>query len=405
MNIKIYDRKGIRLETEGTYCEENIDIEVDESLFNGTVIFIPSVKNLYCDKNYILTWTKPDISNLSSYNPTMSYIVKINGTEKSTSNTTFTLVPYLNEGYNEINVVVKVVLTSYDEGEYKEVKYSLPSTHIVKLEATIPNEVNSNTAIKDGVIYMAYEPQSHLNKLLAFDIETEIFTQVLQPAYYGWSTIAIVGDYLYSLSSSHFQYYNAKLNLITGEISTTTLGGPGFTNAITIGTNIYGVDYNRNFGVFDTLTETTTLIFSNIQSSTESHIMHIGNDIYLLGGNYTSSSSVNINVEKINITDGTCTSLNKLTFSVHTPCYGFIDNDIFLIGGFLGKTSYSYCTDGIFKYNIVNQTTTRLPMNLPMVMCPYTGVQIGNDFYTFGGYTTSGSFPSCYKINISMEEE
>ena len=77
---------------------------------SGGKITIPSVSNLNVNEWGDLTFVEPDYSKLAEYDPTISYIVNVNGNSFETLYNDVNVLRLLVEGENTVSVMVKALL-------------------------------------------------------------------------------------------------------------------------------------------------------------------------------------------------------------------------------------------------------------------------------------------------------
>ena len=113
-------------------------------------ITIPSVTDLVVSEKGIATWSAPDITSLAEYNPVISYLVSVNdGESVETNDTTLNLRLLLNDGTNNISVVVKALLTN-NKYTSTTIEYSKPTEAITTLSATLTENLSGTSAAAFG---------------------------------------------------------------------------------------------------------------------------------------------------------------------------------------------------------------------------------------------------------------
>ena len=111
----------------------------------GGQIKIPSVSNLNVDEWGDLTFDIPDYSKLAKYDPTISYIVDVNGTSFETTYNDVNVLRLLVEGENTVGVTVKAVLKDFSSDTSENIMFSIPqytNPTFFTLEATTVDGVS-----------------------------------------------------------------------------------------------------------------------------------------------------------------------------------------------------------------------------------------------------------------------
>ena len=132
---------------------------------SGDKIKIPSVSNLNVDEWGDLTFVEPDYSKLAEYNPTISYIVDVNGASFETPYNNVNLLHLLVEGENTVGVTVKAVLKDFSSDTSENIMFSIPqytNPTLFTLEATTVDNVNGYkiTAYNGTDIEISIPPQN-----------------------------------------------------------------------------------------------------------------------------------------------------------------------------------------------------------------------------------------------------
>lgn len=104
-----------------TYEKVNVNVENE--------IKISSVSNIIVNSDGLLTFTASDISELIEYNPVVSYLINVNETEITTTETSVDISEDLVEGENEISVVAKVILNI--ESNKESILYDKPKEPLI----------------------------------------------------------------------------------------------------------------------------------------------------------------------------------------------------------------------------------------------------------------------------------
>ena len=108
-------------------------------------ITIPSVSNLNVNEDGDLTFDKPDYSKLAEYDPTISYIVDVNGTSFETTSNDINILHLLVEGENTVGVTVKAIIRHFSSDTSEDVMFSIPkdtNPTFFTLETTTVDNVN-----------------------------------------------------------------------------------------------------------------------------------------------------------------------------------------------------------------------------------------------------------------------
>lgn len=115
---------------------------VELSKCSGSGATIPSVLNIVVSEFGVLTFDEPDYTALAEYDPTISYLVNVNGNEFETLANTYDIFNYLVEGENSISVKVKALLRQVGDNKETVIEYSIPVYTPINqftLEATTVN--------------------------------------------------------------------------------------------------------------------------------------------------------------------------------------------------------------------------------------------------------------------------
>jgi len=113
-----------------------------------------------------------------------------------------------------------------------------------------------------------------------------------------------------------------------------------------------------------------------------------GEKLYVLGGFNSSSAALN-NFGYIDLTDYTYHPLANFPISVYGVSMEYHDGYIYTFGG--RKSSGSTCYNHIYKYDIVNDTFTKMSAILPDGMAQSGSAIIGDYIYIFGGTRDGGA--------------
>ena len=92
----------------------------------GDDIQIPTVTNIKVDEYGLLTFDEPDFSKLEKFNPIISYLITVNGTQFESTTNSISILSMLVDGDNVIDVKTKALLTTYSENVEEVVEFSVP---------------------------------------------------------------------------------------------------------------------------------------------------------------------------------------------------------------------------------------------------------------------------------------
>ena len=181
--------------------------------FNGTKVFnivkginIPGVSNVSFNENtQVLSWTAPDLTKLSNYNPSVSkYAVTINNTVVETTNTSIYVGEYLINGSN--TMTVKAFISFNKESDAITEDIELTYVFVDYIESTGNQYIdtqysptNNNTVEIDSQYTSTY---TMFNCDWGIDINTSTgYTRFMGMLYRGSSTSLGVFDALESASN------------------------------------------------------------------------------------------------------------------------------------------------------------------------------------------------------------
>ena len=258
-------------------------------------IGIPPVDNLRVT-NTLASWTAPNLTNLTQYNPVVSYIVKVNNTVVAeTTTTNIDLSSYFVDGVNAVSVIVKVLLTNNAETttNYSPAVTTLSTTLSVAICEMATGVVGNNVYLFGG--RNAYSQR--LNTILKFDTATETITTLsatLPATIYAMAS-GVVGNNVYlfgGYGSSGYLNTILKFDTTTETITTLSATLPASASAMAsgvVGNNVYLFGgYNGNYlnyiNRFDTTTETITTFTTLPASASAMASGVVGNNVYLFGG-------------------------------------------------------------------------------------------------------------------------
>ena len=153
-------------------------VQVVKPTGTGGGVEIPKVSNLTIS-NGIASWTAPDLTDLVDYNPSVSYLVYVNNTlAYETTTTSQNIIAWLNNGFNTISVVVKVILTNIEDTK-TTIVYS-ESYSITTLATTLPIILHSACSVIIGTnvyIFGGYGVNNNITSgVRKFDTTSETTT-------------------------------------------------------------------------------------------------------------------------------------------------------------------------------------------------------------------------------------
>lgn len=330
------------------------------SVYHATVtgVAIPEVSNVGLDEKGVLSWNEidVDIDALNKYNPSVSYVVNVNGREFETYETSLKIYSYLENGANTVSVTAKIALETSKGIEIEFVK----TVDIEVLVQTLPSAMLTSVAAVGTNVYMfgGHSDNGFSDEILKYDTLTETITTL-----------------------------SAKLPSARSEV-----------NAVTVGTDIYllGGSYNSSNPIteilkFDTLTETITTLEITCFGVYGASIAAVGTDIYTFGGKRLTDYKSIYKLDTVNQTYGQIsTSVNQLTNSIAYSCAVAVGTDVYILGGVNYNNTTYY--DTIDKYDTLTGKVTKLDITLPKAMAKASAVAIGDCIYIFGGFDGDGYF-------------
>ena len=365
-------------------------------------INIPSVTNLVVSEKGIATWSAPDITSLSAYNPVISYLVSVNGNEAiETNDTTLNLKLVLQDGSNTVSVVVKALLTN-NKDTSTTIEYSKPTEAITTLDSKLSiASLNYGVASVGTNIYI-FLKQKAVQK---FDtISDTITTLSATPlSQYAPSVVSpqVIGNKIYLMANenTYYDYYTLVFDTDTYNVSSSNKLTDKFKSKsfATIGSNIYsfggqnssGSTYLNNIRKFDTENLTFTTLSTALPFNlANSYACAIGLYIYILGGQISSSEISNA-ILKFDTTTETITTLDViLPISAYSCCGAVVGTDIYLFGGFDGSNKLNT----IVKFDSVNLICETRELTLPnaTTFIESSAVSVNGVVYMFGGNTSKG---------------
>lgn len=364
-------------------------------------ITIPSVTNLVVSEKGIATWTAPDITSLSEYNPVISYLVSINGNEAiETNDTTLSLKLVLQDGSNTVSVVVKALLTN-NKDTSTTIEYSKPTETITTLDSKLSKASSNYGVASVGTNIYIFLKQQAVQK---FDtISDTITTLSATPlGQYNPNVVSpqVIGKKIYLMANedTYYDYYTLVFDTDTYEVSSTNKSTDKFKSKsfAKIGSNIYSFGgirgsstYFNSIKKFDTenltfATLSTTLPF-NLANS---YACAIGSHIYIFGG-IISSSEISNAILKFDSTTETITTLDVIMpISANSYCGSVVGSDIYLFGGFDGSNKLNT----IVKFDSVNLICQTRKLTLPNAATfnESSASSVNGVVYIFGGNISNG---------------
>ena len=369
-------------------------------------IVIPPVSNLQVSDKGVASWEAPVLSLPSGYQYSLSYLIKLNGEEVETSETSKDITAYLVEGENIVSVVVKATLITNSDETSLTYEYSAPAYLLITLDETLPvalDSIGATTVGNNIYLFGGWSPTS--NNILKFDTTSETITTLnttLPQTRYAMG-VATKGTniYIFGGCTDGFKYTNTiyKFDTITETITTLDTTLPSNLSDMgceIVGDNIYlfggrsGSDkYLKTIYKFDTITETiTTLDTTLLGTSNEMGTAVIDSNIYLFGGTFNSSVTKQKTIYKFDTTNETITTLvtalpNELA---NMGCESIGDN-IYLFGGSAFGSNVKQKT--IYKFDTITETITTLDTTLPYNLSDMSLSALENKIYIFGGYSNN----------------
>ena len=365
-------------------------------------ITIPSVTNLVVSEKGIATWSAPDITSLAAYNPIISYIVSVNSKEAiETSDTTLNLKTSLDNGTNNISIIVKAILTN-NKDTSTTIEYSKPTETITTLDSKLSKaSLNYGVASVGTNIYIFLKQQA----VQKFDTISDTITTLSATPLSEYAPMVVspqvIGNKIYLMANenTYYDYYALVFDTDTYEVSSTNKSTDKFTikSFATIGSNIYsfgGKNYSGNtyfnyIKKFDTENLTFTSLSTKLPFTlANSYACAIGSYIYIFGGKISSSKISNA-ILKFDTTTETITTLDViLPISAYSYCGAVVGTDIYLFGGFDGSNKLNT----IVKFDSVNLICETRELTLPnaTTFVESSAVSVNGVVYMFGGNTSNG---------------
>lgn len=320
-----------------------------------TGIEMPPVTNIQLSESGVLSW-EFDSTSLSSYNPTITYIINCNLAKFSTTAKSYNLGGYLKEGSNEISIIVRAKLDHDGNANKDNYQYSLPAQYFLLLDERMPYTDSSRSIRVGNYVYLFYYKSLKIVKFNLVDKSYEILsTKMYSGNYSGGSySLGVVGTNIYIFGRYSSGYRVDKFDTITETLTTLSVTMPfekGRITCATLGTLLYfcggegtgsyqGVNVKKLILKFDTETETFTVLDVQLSGWNSSDCaVQVGEDIYICFGT----------IQKFNMRTETLTTLSPY-LSIE-GCYVVKDNYIYYF--FNNSNSFQ-------KYDIKNDTVSNV---------------------------------------------
>ena len=342
-----------------TYANNSRAIETGGGSSEG--VTIPPISNLVISEIGVASWDEPDISSLSEYNPIISYIVNVNGTELETYFPKLNISSLLLSGSNTVNVKVKAILNKNSNVNNESIEISSSVEALVTLTTTLPRSVPNIFSISYGTDIYLFE--GNQNVIRTFDSSSETITTLsttLPSSYYGYMPF-LVGDFIYIIPLSDRQ--------------------------------------NKDILKFDIKSQTATKfeLDNNKDSNTNKTMSAVGNIAYIFGGYNSSYGVYKSSIYKFDSKNKTYVNIKTtLPFGLSNASSCSVGNDIYIFGGQTGNSSYK---NTILKFNTITETITTLETTIPTTMSRHICINIYHDIYIFGGYN-GNELNTIYKFNV-----
>ena len=278
------------------YAEVNVNVA-------GGSVEVPPVTNLVVE-NGMLTFTKPDVTELINNGATISYLITVNETTREVEDSGVDINNYLITGANTISVVVKVMYLS--NGSI--IEYESREKTITTLSAKLPKVASAmGTAAVDKNIYLfGGNGPVVLDTINKFDTTSETLTTLsakLPQKTYGIGTAAVDKNiYLFGGYTRGTETTINKFDTTSETITTLSAKLPQATlymGTAAVDKNIYLFGGNGpldTINKFDTTSETlTTLSVTLPKVASAIGAATVDKNIYLFGGRGASDTFDTIN--------------------------------------------------------------------------------------------------------------
>ena len=414
MKINLVDKNGVTLKTAGTYVDEDLEVGLSESdksslvaenvaegitilgvegTFKGGGVEIPSVSNIQVlnvnTANEKIQWDAPDLTDLAEYNPTISYIVNINGNEFTTTNTYYNSYGKLVEGENVISVKVMAKLNHSGDEEDITTEVSKPELYLEIVSNVFSS--GSQYGASRGYLFSKGNKIYHVGGYYVNSSGITSYASILhsidadtlsagEDRYFyntnlamAYPCVSVVGDMLYILGGQ-LKYGNNNKVSTTGDIykidmvnkTTTKLDSslPYAPNQpdvwqVVIDNIIYQGYKEGQIIRFDTITDTYTQLDIALSTPREDAIAIVdGTNIYILSGIKSGVGFVTP-VEKIDIatmTVSTYGDLGSTTRDIRGGSYIKTESAIYCFG--------NYNSVKVYAFDIASCTLSQMPILL-----------------------------------------
>ena len=324
-------------------------------------VTIPPISNLVISESGVASWDEPDISSLAEYNPIISYIVNVNGTEVEVDFTKINISSLLSSGSNNINVKTKAILNKNSNVNNGSIEISSSVEAIVTLGTTLPSSVSNISSISYGTDIYLFE--GNKNVIRKFDSSSETITTLsttLPYTYYQYLP-CLMGDIIYIIPLS----YSSSVKYILK---------------------------------FDIKEQTATYLELSFTDQNENKtISSVGNNAYIFGGYYSSYAVYQSSIYKFDSKNITYSIIKTtLPFGLSNASSCSVGNDIYIFGGQTGSSSYK---NTILKFDTITETITTLETTIPTTVSNHICINIYHDIYIFGGYNVN-ALNTIYKFNV-----
>lgn len=409
----ICDAVREKTNSEGLISTADIGAKIRE-IKGGSGVTVPNVTNVSLGSDGTLSWTKPVTTGIfDDYDSvTLSYVIYVNETRLTTSNTYYSIGGYLStEETNEVKIITMAKLTknSASNGVIENFEYSLPETYVIVLadkrletSSTYVRAINHGTDIYvfGGLNNAVNHPYFVDNNIYKFDTTNEELTVFLENSTGIFSSaLGVKDDNIYILGGRilkegvpYSDIYKLNITSKSLEKLEVQLSSARYYSAFCqVGNKVY------MFGGVSKATSTSSVASINIietfdmdtqvvetlsvklpQVFSYGTAVAIGTDIYILWG-FTSIPNTRglfLKFDTLTQTFTTLASTRKVGRGRELVEYSE-RGEIICIGGHL--------EDNIYIYNIARNKWAESSLTLPND-CGCFGVgKSGNIVYIFGG--------------------
>lgn len=341
------------------------------------------ITNVSINSSRVASWTAPTINVDSSLNPSVSYLMYVNGSYiGETTSTSYDLTNYLVEGQNTFSVKARIEFNNKDFSESNTITISFDyNADYIEVSGSDIYDTN------DGLSYNCVAIDNYIFNYLQDGKSVEI-------------------------TESNGNYVSTTISGISRPS-----GYDNVSNSAncSIGDNCYIFGGGSNQG--DPIRNTIAVL--NARSKTVQFVNAVmpdlfnggyavarGTDIYIFGGYFPrlngTSINPNLKVYKYSIIQDTLTEMNAVFpsrpfFDKSSPKCVVIGNYIYLFTEYL---------NALYRYDIANDTLEEVISNLATVLGSYSYqngtavlnslpngsfIEFGNDVFLFGIYTVDSS--------------